>query len=62
MSTQEWLKEVQGLLVEDPKTGERFSICDIRKVSWDYFIGLMSVTGVIRYVSLDRYDEFISVA
>ena len=62
MSMQEWFNEAQGLLVEDPKTGERFSICDLRRVSWEYFIGLTSEGGTLRYVSLDRYDEFISVA
>ena len=61
MSTlQNWVKEVKGLRVEEPETGEIFKIEDVREGATT-FIGLVSEGGTLKYVTLERFDEFISI-
>ena len=61
MSTlQNWVKEVKGLRVEEPETGEIFRIVEVREGA-TIFIGLSSEGGTLKYVTLDRFDEFISI-
>ena len=57
---QLWFEEVKGLRVEEPKTGEIFKIVDVREGA-TIFIGLSSEGGTLKYVTLDRFDEFISI-
>ena len=58
---QVWFEEVKGLRVEEPETGEIFEICDVRENPM-VFIGLNSKGGTLKYVSLERFDQFISIA
>lgn len=58
---QVWFEEVKGLRVEEPETGEIFTIYNFRQDP-TIFIGLVSGSGNLKYVTLDRFDEFISVA
>ena len=58
---QTWFEEAKGLRVEEPNTGEIFRIVDVREVGTTQFIGLSSEGGTLCYVTLDRYDEFISI-
>ena len=61
MSTlQTWFEEVKGLRVEEPETGEIFRIVDVRDNA-TIFIGLSSEGGTLKYVTLERFDEFISI-
>ena len=61
MSTlQNWVKEVKGLRVEEPETGEIFRIVEVREGA-TIFIGLSSEGGTLKYVTLERFDEFISI-
>lgn len=57
---QTWFEEVKGLRVQEPQTGEIFRICDVRE-NVTQFIGLSSEGGTLKYVTLDRYLEFISI-
>ena len=57
---QLWFEEVKGLRVEEPETGEIFKIVDVRD-NTTIFIGLSSEGGTLKYVTLDRFDEFISI-
>ena len=57
---QVWFEEVKGLRVEEPNTGEIFKIEDVREGA-TIFIGLVSEGGTLKYVTLDRFDEFISI-
>ena len=57
---QVWFEEVKGLRVEEPETGEIFQICDVRE-NPTIFIGLVSEGGTLKYVTLERFDEFISI-
>ena len=58
---QVWFEEVKGLRVEEPNTGEIFKIEDVREGD-TIFIGLVSEGGTLKYVTLERFDEFISIA
>ena len=58
---QVWFEEVKGLRVQEPETGEIFRICDVREVGTTQFIGLSSEGGTLKYVTLDRYLDFISI-
>ena len=61
MSTlQNWVKEAKGGRVEEPNTGEIFRIEEVREGA-TIFIGLSSEGGTLKYVTLDRFDEFISI-
>ena len=61
MSTlQNWVKEAKGGRVEEPNTGEIFRIEEVREGATT-FIGLVSEGGTLLYVTLDRFDEFISI-
>ena len=61
MSTlQNWVKEAKGLRVEERNTGEIFKIEDVREGATT-FIGLVSEGGTLKYVTLERFDEFISI-
>ena len=57
---QLWFEEVKGLRVEEPETGEIFRIEEVREGATT-FIGLSSEGGTLKYVTLDRFDEFISI-
>ena len=57
---QLWFEEVKGLRVEEPETGEIFKIVDVRDNA-TIFIGLSSEGGTLKYVTLERFDEFISI-
>ena len=57
---QLWFEEVKGLRVEEPETGEIFKIVDVRDNA-TIFIGLTSEGGTLKYVTLERFDEFISI-
>lgn len=57
------LSEIIGCQVAD-ENGEIFTVSDVRMIAncpdWIY-IGLRNASNILYYVSLDRYDEMISV-
>jgi len=57
---QLWFEEVKGLRVQEPETSEIFRICDVRENATQ-FIGLSSEGGTLKYVTLDRFLDFISI-
>lgn len=58
----DWFQEAQGCRVEEPETGIVLTINDLRRVGREWYIGLTSEGGALKYVNLDRFDQLISVA
>lgn len=57
-----WFDEAKGCRLEDPTSGDIYTLVDLRKVGSEPYFGLLPVGGPIVYVNIDRYEELISIA
>tara|TARA_B100001939_G_scaffold14828_1_gene12624 strand:+ start:892 stop:1086 length:195 start_codon:yes stop_codon:yes gene_type:complete len=57
-----WFEQAKGARLEDPNSGDIFTLIDLRRVGSEAYFGLLPIGGPVVYVNIDRYDELISIA
>ena len=57
-----WFEQAKGARLEDPNTGVKYTLIDLRRVGSESYFGLLPADGPVVYVNIDRYDELISIA